>query len=146
MDAVGVAGAGQVGIVVDDEESAVGVADAAEGRSGAFDLTPSQLLLAQLDDVDAAAQRRPQQRLGVLTVRPRVADEVEARRAQALAAQRAGGLGGGEAHPPIMKLATAGRRASVVQMADACGPPAAGRAWEPRGRGSLIEVTGAREG
>ncbi len=99
---VGVAGAGKVGVVVDDEQGAVGVAEAAEGRGGALDLRPPQLLLAQLDDVDAAAQRRPQQRFGVLAAGSRVADEIEAGGAQALAAQRAVGLGGREAHPAIM--------------------------------------------
>ena len=103
VDAVGVAGSGQVGVVVDDEEGAVGVAEAAEGARRRLDLAPRQRLLAQLDDVDAAAQRRPQQRLGVLAVRQRVADEVEARRAQPLAAQRAGGLGWCQAHRPIMR-------------------------------------------
>ena len=68
---------------------------------GALDLRPSQLLLAQLDDVDAAAQRRPQQRFGVLAAGPGVADEVEARRAQALAAQRTGGLGGARLIPRL---------------------------------------------
>ena len=79
-------------------------------RGRAFDLARRQLLLAQLDDVDAAAQRRPQQRLGVLAARPGVADEVEARGAQPLAAQRAGGLGWCEAHRPIMALPRERRR------------------------------------
>ena len=92
VDAVGVAAARQVGIVVDDEEGAVGVGDAAEGLGGALDLRPAQLLLAQLDDVGAAAQRRAQQRFEVAR-RPGVADEVEAGGPQPLAAQRAVALG-----------------------------------------------------
>ena len=102
VDPVGVAGAGQVGVVVDDEEGAVGVAEAAEGVRGELDLAPRQRLLAQLHDVDAAVQRRPQQRLGILAVRARLAAEVEARGAQPLAAQRSLGLGWGQAHPPII--------------------------------------------
>ena len=59
--------AGQVGIVVDDEEGAVGVGDAAEGlRRRARSRAAAELLLAQLDDVGAAAQRRAQQRLRVV--------------------------------------------------------------------------------
>ncbi len=69
---------------------------------GALDLLAAQLLLAQLHDVDAAAQRRPQQRFRVLAVGPGVADEVEARGAQPLAPQRAVALGQGQAHAPIM--------------------------------------------
>ena len=73
-----------------------------EGRRRPFDLRPPELLLAQLDDVDAAAERRPQQRFGIGPVRPRVADEVEACGAQALAPQWSLALWRGEAHPPIM--------------------------------------------
>ena len=75
--------------------------------AGAFDLRPPELLLAQLDDVDAAAERGPQQRFGIDAARARVADEIEARGAQPLAPQRSLALGGGEAHPPIMARARA---------------------------------------
>jgi hypothetical protein len=85
VDAVGVAGPGQLGVVVDDEQGVVGVADAAVGRGGAFDLGPRELLLAQLDDVDAAAERRQQQRFRVLAVGAGIADEVEPGGAQPLA-------------------------------------------------------------
>ena len=54
VDAVGVAGRRQARVVVDDEEGAVGVAEAAEGRAGALDRAAVELLLAQLHDVDAA--------------------------------------------------------------------------------------------
>src|SRR3954454_24857251 len=118
MDAVGVAGARQLGVVVEDEEGAEGVGDAAEGAGGALDLRPTQLLLAQLDDVGAAGQRRPQQRFEV-GLRPRPADEVEAGGAQALAAQRAVPLGQRQAHRSIMAgsrrrpFCRGGRRGSI---------------------------------
>ena len=92
----------QLGVVVDDEEGAVGVAEAAEGLRGALDRAAAQRLLAQLDDVDAAVQRGPEQRLGILAAGAGVADEVEARGAQPLAPLRAGCLWWGEAHIPIM--------------------------------------------
>ena len=98
VDPVGVAGAGQLGVVVDDEEGAVGVAEAAEGERRQLDLAPRQGLLAQLDDVDAAAQRGAQQRLWIAAPRAGVADEVEPRGAQPLAAQRTGGLWWSKAH------------------------------------------------
>src|SRR3954447_23675949 len=101
MDPVGVQGARQLGVVVDDEEGAEGVGDAAEGACGPFDLGPVQLLLAQLDDVGAAAQRRPQQRLQVAR-RSGVADEAKASGAQALAAQGTVPLWRRQAHASIM--------------------------------------------
>ena len=105
VDPVGVAGARQVGVVVDDEERRVVVGEATEGDAGAFDLRPPELLLAQLDDVDAAAERGAQQRFGIDAVGARVADEVEARGAQPLAQQRALALGRRKAHPSIMAAA-----------------------------------------
>ena len=102
VDAVGVTGAGQVGVVVDDEEGAVGVADAAEVRGGPLDLRPSQLLLAQLEDIDAAAERRTHHRFGVPAAGAGVADEVEACGPQALAPQRPVPLGKRKAHASIM--------------------------------------------
>src|SRR3954469_8501999 len=101
MNPVGAAGTRQLGVVVDDEEGAEGVGDAAEGSGGAFDLRPPQLLLAQLDDVGAAAQRRSQQRFQVAR-RPGIADEVEASGAQALAAQGTVPLWRRQAHASIM--------------------------------------------
>src|SRR5262249_41395615 len=102
VDAVGVAGAGQLGLVVDDEEGAVGVGDAAVGAGGALELGPAQLLLAQLGPVHAAAERRPQQGFGVLAVGPSVAAEVEPRGAQPLAQQRSVCLRWRQAHDSIM--------------------------------------------
>ena len=75
---------------------------------------PPEVLLAQLDDVDAAAERRPQQRFGIGAVRPRVADEVEARGSQPLPQQRPVALGGRKAHHSIM----AGGRAEVASEAE----------------------------
>jgi hypothetical protein len=112
VHAVGIARPGEIRVVVDDEQGAVGVAEAAEGLRRAFDLVPAQRLLAQLDDVDAAAQRRPQQRFGLLPARQRLADEVEAGGAQPLAPQRAVGLGGCQAHRSIMAC-EACRRGSI---------------------------------
>ena len=91
--------------VVEDEEGAVGVTDAAEGGGGALDLSPvpapsraaGRCRRRQL----SAARSSGSGLLGAAGAG--VADEVEARRAQALAAQRTGGLGGGKAHPTIMK-------------------------------------------
>ena len=69
-------------------------------------------------------ERRPQQRLGVVAAGPRLADEVEARGAQPLAAQRAG--------------------------APRAGARLIARLWLgaglPRARGSIGGDTGAREG
>ena len=104
MDSIGVAGPRQVGVVVDDEEGAVVVAEAAEGLSGELDLAPRQGLLAQLHDVDAAAQGGRQQRLGIPTARPRLAAEIEPRRAQPLASQRSLRLGWCQAHLTIIAL------------------------------------------
>src|SRR6185369_8700561 len=98
VDTVGVAGPGQLGVVVDDEEGAVGVAEAAVGERRQLDLAARRLLLPQLDDVDAAGQRRAQQRLELAAARTRLADEVEAGRAQGLSAQWSGGLWLGKAH------------------------------------------------
>ena len=81
---------------------------------GAFDLRPPELLLAQLHDVDAAAERGAQQRFGIGAAGARVADEVEAGGAQALAPQRSLALGGSKAHPSIM----AGPRRRVASGAE----------------------------
>ena len=66
VDAVGAARADQLGVVVDDEQGPVLVGSAAE-RLGQRDelLGAAGRLLAELDDVDAAAQRRVEQGLGV---------------------------------------------------------------------------------
>src|SRR5688572_1942945 len=108
VDAIGSAGRGQGGVVVDGEEGAVGVGEAAEGRAGALDRAAVERLLAQLDDVDAAVESGEEKRLGILAPGARVADEVEAGGAQPLAPQRPGGVGEGEAHADA--ASTAARR------------------------------------
>ena len=102
VDPVGVAGLRQVGIVVDDEQGAVGVAEAAEDLGRALGRLPAQLLLTQLNDVAAAVQRGVQQRFGIRVAGKRVADEIEARRAQPLTAQGAGCLRECQAHTSII--------------------------------------------
>ena len=57
--------------------------------------------------VDAAAERGAQQGFGILAAGARLAAEVEARGAQALAAERSVSLGGREAHDPIMNRSRA---------------------------------------
>ena len=56
VDAVGVRLEDEVGAVVEDEERAVLVAGAAEGTGRLEELAVRKLLVAQLDDVDTAAQ------------------------------------------------------------------------------------------
>ena len=77
VDAVRVARLDEVGPVVEDEQRAVGVAGATERRRGRDELVVRQLLVPELDDVDAAAERSVEQRVGVAPVRARLEDEVE---------------------------------------------------------------------
>src|SRR5665811_1680552 len=98
VDAVGADALRQPGIVVDDEQGRVGVAEAAEGPGRAHDLVAAELLLAQLHDVGAAAERRAQQRFRLAAAGHRLADEVEPRGTQPLAAQRSSCLRGCQAH------------------------------------------------
>ena len=92
VEAVGVAGVGELGVVVDDEQGAVGVGDAAEGGAGALDLAAGEGLLAELDDVGAAVEGGAEEGLGVGAVGAGVADEVKAGGAEALAAQWASAI------------------------------------------------------
>ena len=80
VDAVGAAGLDQVGPVVEEEERPVTSAARAK-RLATRDqlLGAARRLLAQLDHVDAAAQRRVEQRPRVGAVRAGLADEIEAR-------------------------------------------------------------------
>ena len=80
MCAVGPAGGDQVGPVVEDEQRAV-LPRSPPKRSRQLDqpLVASLLLLAHLDDVDAAAKRRVEQRPRVRAAGTGLADEVEAR-------------------------------------------------------------------
>ena len=97
VDAVRVELAGEVGIVVDDEERAEGVGQPPEGRGRAPDRAVRLLAVAQLDHPGAVRERGAEQRLGVLAVGQRVADEVEARPAEPLAAKVPDSLGRAEA-------------------------------------------------
>ena len=58
MDTVGTAGLDEVGTVVEDEERAVGGARRAKRRGRGDERSVVELLVPQLDDVHAAAQRR----------------------------------------------------------------------------------------
>ena len=69
VDAVGAAGLDQVGPVVEEEERAVASAAARETAAAARAALASRRLLAQLDHVDAAAQRRVEQASEVAAVR-----------------------------------------------------------------------------
>ena len=85
VDAVGAAGLDQLRVVVDEEQGAVLVRGAPERLGQGNDLVGApRRLLAQLDHVHAAAERRSQQRLRVAGARAAFADEVEAGFAQAL--------------------------------------------------------------
>jgi hypothetical protein len=81
MNAVGAARLDEFRPVVEDEQRAVLLARLPEGLGHADECLVVEVLVAQLDDVDAAAQGWVQQR-----TRARVEDEVEAGARQALAA------------------------------------------------------------
>ena len=74
MDAVRATPFDEVGPVVEDEQCAVPLARAPERLRGRDELVVGQILLAQLDDVDAASQRCVEQVVG-----DPLGDEVEAR-------------------------------------------------------------------
>ena len=109
---------------------------------GALDLAPSQLLLAQLDDVDAAAQRRPQQRFRVLAVAG--GRRRRSRGARCAAARGAAGRRprGREAHAPIMTVPNAAARRRQMRM-PAATPAHRLRGW---GGGSHRECNGSPRG
>jgi len=65
--------------VVDDEERTMPVARGAERRRGSDQLIVGQALLPELDDVDAAAQRRIEQRPRIAAARTRLEHEIETR-------------------------------------------------------------------
>ena len=72
VDAVGAARLHQVGPVVEHEQRAVRVGGGAELARGRHEPVVGERLVAQLDHVDAAADRRREE-----LPRPRVADEVQ---------------------------------------------------------------------
>ena len=80
VNAVGAACLDQLGVVVQEEERAVAIGGAAKRlRQGDDLLGAPRRLLAQLDQVGAATERRIEERLGIAVAWPRVADEVKAR-------------------------------------------------------------------
>ena len=86
MHAVGVRRDGEVGTVVDEEEGAVrGAARPGVARGGEH-LVVAGALVAQLDDVDPAAQRRLEDVAQRAPAGTAVADEVQAGGGEALAA------------------------------------------------------------
>lgn len=80
MHAVGAAALDEIGPVVEDEERAVPLTGAAERLRRGDELVVRQIFLAQLHEIDAAAQRRLEQIL-----RDALGDEVEARACEARA-------------------------------------------------------------
>jgi hypothetical protein len=88
MDAVCLARLDEIRTVVEDEERAVLIARGAKSRGCSNESLVVELLLTQLDDVDAAAQGCVQERTRILAVRPRVEHEIEAGARQALTAVR----------------------------------------------------------
>ncbi len=117
------------------------VANAAEGLRRALDLLAPQLLLAQLDDVDAAGQRGVQQRFGVATARHRLADEVEPRRAQPLAPQRAACLGWSQAHGSKLScMARSGTSSSYDAVVVGGGVIGLSCAWRAARRGARVAL------
>ena len=79
VDAVGAGALDEVGPVVQHEERAVRVARAPERLGGPDELVVGELLVAQLHDVDAAAQGRVEQAARIAAVRPRLEHEIEPR-------------------------------------------------------------------
>ena len=84
VHSVGAARVHEVGAVVEDEQRPALAGGAAERRRRLDQLLAAEVLVAELDDVDAAAQRRREQGRRVLAVGARLADEVQARRAEPL--------------------------------------------------------------
>ncbi len=89
VHAVGDAGVDEVGAVVEHEERAVSVAGAPERHGRGDELVVGELLVSELDDVHAAAEGGVEERGGILPVRARLDDEVEARAGEPLPAGRA---------------------------------------------------------
>ena len=76
VHAVGGTGDGQLRLVVHDEEGVVGIAEPAEDPARLDYVAVARRLLAQLDDVDAALKRRPQDLLELAATRAHVTDEI----------------------------------------------------------------------
>ena len=94
MQDVGVGGEGEVGAVVDRQQRPVAPRGPAQHREGGELVARLEALLAQLDDVDAAAQRRVGE-LGEIALRGAgVGAQVEPRRPEAGATVGAAGGSG----------------------------------------------------
>jgi len=98
MNAVGVAARDEIGPVVQHEERPVRLAQAPERLGCTHDLLVRKLLVAQLDDVDAAPERSVEQRRGIVPVGARLQDETEAGAGEPGASLRA--VHGGAAYRP----------------------------------------------
>jgi hypothetical protein len=90
VDAVGAAGFNEIRAVVEDEERAVVLARSPERLRRHDEVFVDQRLVAQLDDVDATAQRSVEQRARIVAARQCLEHEVEAGARQALMAVRRG--------------------------------------------------------
>ena len=77
VDAVGLARCDEVGTVVDQEERAMAIGRGAKVGCGAEQALVARILVAQLDQVDAAGQGRFQQPLEGGGLVPVLANEVE---------------------------------------------------------------------
>ncbi len=89
VDAVGAELGGELGPVVEDEEGARVGGGVAEEAGGGAQGRVRRVLVAELDQVGAAGERRAEQALELDRVEAGVADEVEARIGEP------GGAGGG---------------------------------------------------
>jgi hypothetical protein len=88
VDAVRVARLDEIGPVVEDEQRAVDLTGATERHRSRDELVVPQFLVPELDDVDAAAERSVEQRVGIAPVRVRLEDEVQPRPGETPAARR----------------------------------------------------------
>jgi hypothetical protein len=77
VDPVGGAGGDQVGPVVEQKKGIVTVGCGAKAGGRAHQQLVVAALVAKLDQIDAAGERRLEQRSGILTTRARLADEVK---------------------------------------------------------------------
>ena len=99
MDAVGARALDEIGPVVQHEKGAMRGAGLPERLSRPDELVVRQLLVAELHDVDAAAQRRLEECRWIVAARPRLEDEIEPRAGEAGASGDAV-HGGGPYRPP----------------------------------------------
>ena len=136
VDTVGAHGGGDVGAVVEDEQRAVGVARVGRHARGFGEELVLQVLLAQLNHVDAAGDRGGEEVAQVAIARHAIAHEVQARSREARAALLAVGIGYGPQVGHRGQSDTCARRDPPHRLD--------GRSGERRGRGaSSIKAMGA---